>query len=139
MMTTKELFDTLKRLDFSHYKYLIKSSGYNGSDFEKLEADFDNPDDQQMYFVLLNIITSLNEIHYDLEYYSKPVKSVETLYMNSDGRYECKSCVFHCGTQIEFFAHDVSWELSTVEYGSNGYYVYGFKDVDMNGLKVRIR
>lgn len=74
-----------------------------------------------------------------LRYLQKPVRAEYRLFLNENGRYEVDSGHYYTsGSQIEFY-YEERWELSRVESSNGEYYILHFKDVNLDGLRVRIR
>ena len=92
-------------------------------------------------------------MQYDLEYLNKSILFEDTLILRPDGRYGTRNnkTYYTSGSGIEFlineevlgedgyFTDKPAWRTSTVEHNGTDYYIVGYKDVDLNGLKVRVR
>ena len=81
------------------------------------------------------------------EYLMRPIDCMEVVfYDDENGIYMSEQHIFRVGDRIEFCYMDkdskrCKWALSHVEYSDDqgGYYVYGYSDLDMDGLLVRYR
>lgn len=131
-------------------------SGYpNFDDLSGLDdyRQIKTADERQQIEEYRNILYKLDEVQSDLAYYDKPVKEVSTLHMNASGRYETdKGHYYTSGSGIEFmrieeiYNYDTDkwknagiWTCSRVESRNGEYYIVGYSDVELSGLKVRVR
>lgn len=119
------------------------------SDYKQIKT----ADQRQQLEEYRNILYRLEEIKRTLDYYDYPIREVGTLHMNSQGRYETESGYYYTsGSGIEFlrteevYNYDTDkwedagiWTTSRVESRNGNYYIVGYPDLDMSGLKVRIR
>ena len=110
-------------------------------------------DERQKLEEYRNILYKLDEVQGNLAYFDKPVKEVSTLHMNASGRYETvKGHCYTSGSGIEFlrteevYNYDTDkwenagiWTCSRVESQNGEYYIVGYSDVKLSGLKVRVR
>lgn len=110
-------------------------------------------DERQKLEEYRNILYKLDEVQGNLAYFDKPVKEVSTLHMNASGRYEtAKGHYYTSGSGIEFmrikeiYNYDTDkwenagiWTCSRVESRNGEYYIVGYSDVELSGLKVRVR
>lgn len=139
-------------------KNLLSIGGFDYEHFENIEypKNVDSADDWQIYNAMLKAAEHLDTAVDILEYYRLPIETEQTLYYDpSDGRYKCDYCTFTCGRGIEFYYYDeydeiYKWEKSRVEYRdcevynsenerNHGYYIVGYNNVSLDGLKVRFR
>lgn len=110
-----------------------------------VEFDRNNPDEVQAYRELVWIMSKLYNVFDRLTWFHKPVTSAYELTYNSDSdRYECDYHEFHCGDGIEFMYYNddqecYEWRCSRIEHNGDHYYIYGYGDVSLDGLKVRFR
>lgn len=110
-------------------------------------------DERQQLEEYRNILYKLDEIQSNLAYHDKPVKEVSRLHMNASGRYETvKGHYYTSGSGIEFmrieetYNYDTDkwenvgiWTCSRIESRNGEYYIVGYSDVELSGLKVRVR
>ena len=81
------------------------------------------------------------------EYLASPIDSMESVfYDDENGIYLTERQVFRAGDRIEFCFRDkdtkqIKWALSHIEYSEDqgGYYIYGYADLDLNGMVIRYR
>lgn len=111
------------------------------------------PDQRQQLEEYRNILYKLDEVQGNFAYFDKPVKEVSTLHMNASGRYEtAKGHYYTSGSGIEFmrieeiYNYDTDkwenagiWTCSRIESRNGEYYIVGYSDVELSGLKVRVR
>ena len=110
-------------------------------------------DERQKLEEYRNILYKLDEVQSNLAYYDKPVKEVSRLHMNASGRYETdKGHYYTSGSGIEFLRNEETynydtdkwqnteiWTTSRVESRNGEYHIVGYPDVELSGLKVRVR
>lgn len=110
-------------------------------------------DDRQKLEEYRNILYKLDEVQSTLAYYDRPVREVSQIYKNESGRYETeKGHYFTSGSSIEFlrtedfYNEDTDtwepveiWTASRVEHNGQDYYIVGYSDLTLSGLKVRVR
>ena len=80
----------------------------------------------------------------NLDYIRRPVAGTSELHINSSDRYEDDFYEYTCGSGIEFLlvknCFTPRWVHSYVEGDDDGkYYIVGYKWLDMEGLKTRVR
>lgn len=119
------------------------------SDYKQIKT----ADQRQQMEEYRSILYRLEEVKRTLDYYTCPIREVGTLHENSQGRYETESGYYYTsGSGIEFlrteevYNFDTDkwedaeiWTASRVESNNGRYYIVGYPDLDMSGLKVRIR
>ncbi len=110
-------------------------------------------DERQKLEEYRNLLYKLEEVQSTLSYYSRPVKEVSRLHINASGRYETnKGHYYTSGSCIEFMRIEevynnethkwedaYIWTTSRVESQNGEYYIAGYSNVEMSGLRVRIR
>lgn len=135
---------------------VLSVSGY--SDYDDLSGldDFKQiraADQRQQLEEYRNILYRLEEVQRGLAYLNSPVREVSKLHMNSQGRYETdKGHYYTSGSGIEFlrreevYNYDAGkweetgiWTTSRVESQDGEYYIVGYPDAELSGLKVRVR
>lgn len=119
------------------------------SDYKQIKT----ADQRQQLEEYRHILYKLEEVKRTLDYYDYPIREVGTLHLNSQGRYETESGYYYTsGSGIEFirteevYNYDSEqwenaevWTTSRVESKNGKYYIVGYPDMDMTGLKVRVR
>lgn len=139
-MKLNELKSNLDRLN-SDIKRILKSSGYE--DYAELTVDYDsdNPDELMLHTELSGVMSRLDEITRALNYLNSPIKREGVLCKNGNGRYEIGDYELTSGSPVEVLIYDDRWEWvsSRIEHDGRDYYLVGARDVDLNGLRGRIR
>ncbi len=124
-------------------KRLLLETKYE--DYCELEVEYDasNPHDLFELQEFNRIVDELDSINMKISYLSRPVVGESVLHRNSDGRFECDFQTYTCGSGIEFLdsrdADNIQWCWSSVEHDDKDYYIVGFYDIKMEGLRVRCR
>ena len=155
MADLKELSDEMAKLK-KQIETIFNVSKYR--DYEDLSGLDDyrqikTADQRQRLEEYRNILYKLNEIQADLAYYNQPIREVGTLRKNSQGRFETeKGHYYTSGSGIEFLRveevynsdtdewEDVEiWTTSRVESKDGKYYIVYYPNVELSGLKVRVR
>lgn len=145
MTKLQKQIDTLFRI--SDYLEYDDMSGL--SDYRQIQT----ADQRQQLEEYRNILYRLEDVKRTLDYYGLSVREVGTLHLNSQGRYETESGYYYTsGSGIEFLRTEEIynpdsdkwedagiWTTSRVESKGGKYYIVGYPDVDMTGLKVRVR
>ena len=155
MADLKALSDEMAKLK-KQIETVLHISGYcENSDLCELDdyRQIKSADDRQMVEEYEGILYKLEEVQSTLSYYDKSVKEVSRLHMNTSGRYETdKGHYYTSGSCIEFmrveevYNSDVGkyenmtiWTTSRVEHNGQDYYIVAYRDVELSGLKVRVR
>lgn len=148
MKNLSDLFGELKILS-GEIKSIINRSGADEfDDLSKLEINMEDPEDLFFWDELRAIVEKLFDVSNDIDYLRKPIMMEGHLYKNSNGRYMVKDSDYYreytCGSVIEFFVDDgyhdhAYWCASTVEHNGDDYFIVGHRNIEMNGLKVRVR
>lgn len=139
-------------------KKIMDDSGYNeDDDLAAIDGYYElrSPDDLQKLEEYRSILSKLHEIQWTLDYMRRPIREVSRIHKNKEERYETESGVcFTSGCCIEFlrmsdiynyqtnqFEEMGIWTISSIEYNFEygDYFIVGFPDTNMSGLKVRIR
>lgn len=145
-ITIQELDSMLQKLRFP-IREAIKKSEFEYCDDLSALKDFDkikSPDEFQLIDEYRNALNHLCMAYYIIDYLNCPVDEESTLFLNSQGNFECSFRTFHCGDRIEFYCYDefdekYKWYISRVEHDGEKYYIVRHRNVNMNGLRVRCR
>ena len=153
MGTLKELQEEMQKLSSQIATVLSVSKYRDYDDLSGIEYSTNNPDDLLLIDEYKSILYKLSDVQYDLEYLNKSILFEDTLILRPDGRYGTRNnkTYYTSGSGIEFlineevlgedgyFTDKPAWRTSTVEHNGTDYFIVGFKDIDMNGLRVRVR
>ena len=153
MGTLKELQEEMQKLSSQIATVLSVSKYRDYDDLSGIEYSTNNPDDLLLIDEYKSILYKLSDVQYDLEYLNKSILFEDTLILRPDGRYGTRNnkTYYTSGSGREFFNNEQvlgadgyltdkpAWRTSTVEHNGTDYYIVGYKDVDLNGLKVRVR
>ncbi len=145
MTDLKEVFSETNDL-YCRIDRILKLSTYD--EYDDLSGlEINDKDSEQLFLLkeLQSIMESLNEVRGRLAYLALPVKEVSRLHKNSDGRYETKSG--HCytsGCRVEALISDgfqeaPYWVRTSIEHDGKDYYLVGYRQTELEGLKVRLR
>ena len=119
MNTLNELVNELYNVNMK-IKQIIKAAQYETyDDLSGLNYDSSNPDDAFLITELRGIMDKLETASCNIDYITRPIKGVYTLHKNRSGRYE--------------------WAASRVEHDGDDYYIVGYPDIKLDGLKIRLR
>ncbi len=143
MENIKDLQNEMQKLSSQIATVLSVSKYEDYDDLSGIEYHTNNPDDLLLVNEYKSILCKLSDIQYVLEYLNKPILFEDTLILRSDGRYGTRNgkTYYTSGSRIEFFVNydKPAWKTSTVECNGTEYYIVGYKDIALNGLRVRIR
>ena len=125
---------------------VVKQSTYNEfDDLSGLQIDYDNAEQLFLLDELRGILEKLDTANDRIAYLNKPIIYEGTLHKNSSGKYETENGDYYTsGNTIEAFIYDdyrekERWAKTSVESDGIEYYLVHYKDISMQGLKVRIR
>lgn len=158
MTDFKRLSEEMSKLK-KQIKTVLDVSKYEESDADDMAGwlygfgQVESADNMQILEEYHRILYSLSDIQSCLTYHNCPVREVSRLHENEDGRYETDSGYYYTsGSGIEFlrtaefYNYDTNlfeevqiWTTSRVESKDGEYYIVGYPDVKMDGLKVRLR
>lgn len=153
MKTLKDLQSEMHQLSFQIDKILNYSDYKYADDLSEIKYNKKNADDLLLIDEYRSILEKLSDVQCQLKYLSLPVDFTDKLTIRPDGKYESQDneVCFSSGSIIEFltteevmgedghFKEVLAWRISHVEYDKDGYYIVGYKDVNLNGLTVRFR
>ena len=142
-MSTEELFCELDKALEMAKGALRQCKYFEYENLDYLECDRTDPNEVQKYLELQNIAQNLADAIEDIEYLKKPVKGESRLYLNSRGRLEDDFTEYTCGQGIEVYIEDDEpiphWEYSRVESEGERYYIVGYRSMNPEGFRTRIR
>ncbi|MGM0220126.1 DUF5348 domain-containing protein [Enterococcus sp. AZ126] len=127
-------------------KRTFREMGYKDEeDFYDIDTHAFTPGKSLMYNELRKAFIKLEDFNYILEYLNSPIQFEGLLRENENGRFELENGdEFTSGSRIEAlvyfdFNDRESWVRTSVESNESGYYLVGYNNVPMAGLKVRAR
>ena len=142
-MNIQQLYNNLSDLN-KEISTILKQSGFDThNDLYDLDCGSD-PDSLMLREELTDVLDHLDVVNSILNYLGKKIAGEYTLHKNKNDRYSCDLHEYTCGNRIEFYYYDddiekYRWNISTVEHNGSDYYIVGYRDISLNGLKVRIR
>ena len=155
MSDLKALSDEMAKLKRQIETVLYISGSQENSDLSGLSdyRQIKSADDWQKVEEYEGILYKLDEMQSRMEYHTKSVKEVSRLHMNSQGRYETDGAHYYTsGSSIEFlkveeiynsdtgqYEDTPVWTVSRVEHDGTDYYIVTYGNVELSGLKVRVR
>lgn len=153
MGNIRELQKEMDALQSQIASVLTLSKYEEYDDFSGVDCDIDNPDELLLRKEYRELCYRLSEVNMRLTYLKRDILLEDTLIVRPDGRYGTHNGDFYytSGSLIEFLYMDEIlgtdgylvkrplWCISTVEHNGTDYYVVGYNDIDLYGLKVRIR
>lgn len=152
-MTITELKSAVQKLS-GQISTILSTSGYQQyDDLLSIKYDINNPDDLMIIDEYKQLLSKLSDVQYAIDYLSKPVKYEDRLTLRTDGRYGTinGTTYYTSGSRIEFltseevmdsdgqFVDVPAWRISRIEHNGTDYYIVGYSDVKLHGLKVRVR
>ena len=123
---------------------LIESKFEEYDDLSGLNIDSNDEEQLLLQDELRSILGHLENAKRDIDYLNKPIAYTGYLQKNSRGRYETGDKEYTSGNGIEVLIYDDfyeknRWVKTRVEHNGKDYYLVGYGDISMQGLKVRIR
>lgn len=133
------------KLNRSIAQFLKFSTYTNYDDLSGLDIDFQDGEQLLLLDELRRITDKLADVQEYISYLSRPVTEVSSLRKGPAGKYRtAKGHLYDCRSSIEALVtdeyHDVPyWTRTTVEHNGEDYYLVGYKNIPMKGLRVRVR
>ena len=123
---------------------LIESKFEEYDDLSGLNIDSNDEEQLLLQDELRSILGHLENAKRDIDYLNKPIAYTGYLQKNSRGRYETGDKEYTSGNGIEVLIYDDfyeknRWVKTRVEHNGKDYYLVGYGNISMQGLKVRIR
>ena len=124
---------------------LLKESKFEEyDDLSGLNIDSNNEEQLLLQDELRDILGQLKKAKIGIDYLNRPIAYTGYLQKNSRGRYETEEKEYTSGNGIEVLIYDDyyeknRWVKTRVEHNAKDYYLVGYGDISMQGLKVRIR
>ncbi len=125
---------------------ILKVSTYDEhADLRGLHADRGDCDQLFLLNELRSIMRKLAVAGSSIEYLFRPVKETGFLHRDDDGEYKTgRGYTYRIGSLIEVLLRDDScevpcWVLTKVEHDGEDYYLVGYEDIPLEGLRVRVR
>ena len=142
-MNIQQLYNNFSDLNKEISTILTQSGFDTHNDLYDLDCGSD-PDSLMLREELTDVLNHLDVVNSILNYLGKKIAGEYTLHKNKNDRYSCDLHEYTCGNRIEFYYYDddiekYRWNISTVEHNGSDYYIVGYRDISLNGLKVRIR
>ncbi len=126
--------------------WFLKYSTYtNYDDLSGLDIDFTDGEQLFLWDELRVITDRLADVQDYIAYLARPIVEVSRLRKGTAGKYRtAKGRFYGCGSRIEALVsddyHEVPyWTRTTVEHNGEDFYLVGYRDIPMNGLRVRVR
>ena len=125
---------------------ILSASTYDEhADLRGLHVDLGDSGQRFLLKELRAIMRKLADTGGSIEYLFRPVKEVGLLHRDKDGKYKTgQGYSYRSGSLIEFLLQDDSGEVSCwvptkVEHDGEDYYLVGYEDIPLEGLRVRVR
>lgn len=145
MKDLRELLERSQKLNTDIKRLLQESTYLEYDDLSKLDIDYKDAEQLLLQEQLWKVMQELEDASDRLDYLALPIKEVSRLHKNPDGRYETKSG--HCftsGCRVEALISDgfrevPYWVRTSIEHNGKDYFLAGYQEVELEGLKVRLR
>ncbi len=142
MADINKVFSEAQKLKWN-IESLLKLSTFET--YGGLHIDYE--DGEQLFLMeeLREIMEQLSDVSRRRKYLSRPIKEVSHLHRSRSGRYEASKGHYYTGRQgiealIKGGHPEVPyWIWTSVEHDGSDYYLAGHKEINMDGLAVRIR
>ena len=133
------------KLNRSITQFLKFSTYTDYDDLSGLDIDFADGEQLLLLDELRRITDKLADVQEYISYLTRPVTEVSRLRKGIAGKYRtAKGHFYDCRSSIEALVtdeyHEVPyWTRTIVEHNGEDYYLVGYKDLPMDGLRVRVR
>lgn len=144
MKTLNDAMREMVKISGQIEKLLYGLKYYDYDDLSGLEFTLDNPNQIQLWEEMRGIVDQLHRAKTDIDYMNRPILADGILRQNGNGRYEAGGREFTSGSVLEALIDDgrydcPHWVVSRIEHDGTRYYLYGYKNIVLDGLKVRFR
>ena len=133
------------KLNRSITQFLKFSTYTDYDDLSGLDIDFADSEQLLLLDELRRITDQLADVQEYISYLTRPVTEVSRLRKGTAGKYRtAKGHFYDCRNSIEALVtdeyHEVPyWTRTIVEHNGEDYYLVGYKDFPMDGLRIRVR
>lgn len=123
----------------------IQKSNYkNCDDLSSLKIDYNDAEQLLLLNKLKVILDRLESVKIKIDYLNLPIIYTGFLQKNINGRYAIGTKELTSGTCIEALIYDdfcdqKYWVRTRIEHNGEDYYLVGYRDIQIQGLEVRIR
>jgi hypothetical protein len=124
---------------------LLKETQYlNYYDLSGLECDVKDPNELMLREEYRTILDHLERAYSTIQYLGGSIKTEGVLRKQRNGRYSLNGTELSCGYKLEALVYDdfderYQWVAGRIEHNGTDYYIVGLSEVDLEGLKVRVR
>lgn len=149
-MTLENIFDRLSAID-RQIQPLIRELGMNDDcgPWVNIALNKSDPDEMFLYHELHALTIPFLRLHQKLAYLHLPCTGPHVLRLFPNGRYGyegqpyAEAHTLSCGTPVEALITDknghLRWACSRIEHDDTDYFLYGHRDISLNGLVIRER
>ena len=115
------------------------------TDLRGLHADHKDSDQMFQLREMRKIMRKLADVGGSIEYLFRPVREAGILHRDENGEYRTENGYsYRSGSLIEAFLQEDSqeapcWVQTKVEHDGEDYFLVGYGDIPMEGLRVRVR
>ena len=145
MADLQMVFSEAVKLNRSITQFLKFSTYPDYDDLSRLDIDRTDSEQLLLWEELRRITDRLADVQEYISYLTLPVTEVSVLRKGTAGKYRtAKGHFYDCRSSIEALVtdeyHEVPyWTRTIVEHNGEDYYLVGYKNLPMNGLRVRVR
>lgn len=144
MNDLERLLNNMRSLSYEIGSLLKQSTYDEYDDLSGLNINYDDADQLFLVDELKEIMEKLDDVKMDIDYLNRPIKNIGILQKNNGGRYEAGIREYISGSGIEALIYDDyserdCWVKTRVEHHGKEYYLVGYRNISMQGLKVRWR
>lgn len=145
MKDLRELLERSQKLNIDIKRLLKESTYLEHDDLSKLDIDYEDAEQLLLHEQLWKVMQELEDVSDRLDFLALPIKEVSRLHKNSDGRYETESGqYFTSGCRVEALISDrfrimPRWVRTSIEHDGKDYFLAGYQEIGLEGLKVRLR
>ena len=133
------------KLNRSITQFLKFSTYMDYDDLSGLDIDFSDGEQLLLLEELRRITDKLADVQEYVSYLTRPIMEVSILRKGTAGKYRtARGHFYDCRSSIEALVtdeyHEVPyWTRTIVEHNGEDYYLVGYKNLPMDGLRVRVR
>ena len=143
-MNIFELKNALDKISAQAHEIFVKTGYEKLGELAYVDFDPKDPNQAFLYEEFYSIVRKLDHAAMQMDYINRPIKCEGYLSLNENERYELCGTELTCGAELEVLVYDdfydrEVWLPSVIEHNNNGYYFVARPELDLDGIKARIR
>ena len=143
-MNILELKNALDKITVQANDIFVKTGYAKLGELASVDFDPKDPNQAFLYEEFYSIVRKLDHVAMQMDYINRPIKCEGYLSLNERDRYELCGIELTCGAELEVLVYDDFyernvWYPSVIERNSYGYYFVAKPELDLDGMRARLR